>query len=416
MKLTTTLFFLLCSIVLWSQKTKKVFFIGNSYTATENIPDLIEKIAKDSGDQLIYEAHTPGGATLKQHSENTYVKNTIDIGDWNYVVLQEQSQLPSFPTPDVNNLVAPYAATLSKQIKNSNPCTEVTFYMTWGRKYGDAGNCPTWPPVCTYLGMDDLISNTYKNLANNNKGIISPVGAVWRYLINNYPAYDLYSSDESHPSQFGAMASAYTFYTVFFKRDPYASTFANSLPAPALAAIQEAVKTVVYNNMKAWNLLNQMPIADFDYNATDETISFLDFSTNADTYEWNFGDGTTDNTATPVHTYTKKGTYTVTLTITKCGESSKTSKTIQIENLSLNSFAGTQLLLYPNPASTNLNLNTEIDFENITVFDIMGRSYKTDFQENTSGYLIDIQNLATGIYFLQIEKSGNTSQIKFIKN
>jgi PKD repeat protein len=41
--------------------------------------------------------------------------------------------------------------------------------------------------------------------------------------------------------------------------------------------------------------------------------AFQSTSQNATTYKWNFGDGGTDNTASPTHTYAKEGTYTVTL-------------------------------------------------------------------------------------------------------
>jgi PKD repeat protein len=42
-------------------------------------------------------------------------------------------------------------------------------------------------------------------------------------------------------------------------------------------------------------------------------LSFQNTSQNATSYVWNFGDGITAKTANPVHTYTKIGTYQVTL-------------------------------------------------------------------------------------------------------
>lgn len=43
------------------------------------------------------------------------------------------------------------------------------------------------------------------------------------------------------------------------------------------------------------------------------TVNFLDNSTNATSWSWNFGDNTTSNLQTPTHTYTTPGVYTVRL-------------------------------------------------------------------------------------------------------
>lgn len=396
-------------------RNKKSFFIGNSYTGTGNIPELIKQVANSAGDELDYQAHTPGGSTLQQHAVNPSVNATIDQGNWDYVVLQEQSQLPSFPPVDVNNQVAPFAAMLSNRIKQSNPCTQVTFYMTWGRKNGDQNNCPMWPPVCTYTGMDNLIRQTYINLANDNGGIISPVGAVWRYLITNYPGLDLYSGDESHPSTFGSMASAYTFFTVFFKKSPYEASFSTGIPATSLAAIQEAVESVVFNQMDTWNLLDQTPTAAFNYTEEDGTVSFTDNSDNAEEYHWEFGDGNTDTSKNPTHTYIENGTYTVRLTVTKCGESNTIEQTITISTLSTQDLEVTNLSIYPNPATDNIFLNTDQAIKSIQIIDALGRTIKANYTQNNTLLSIDTHNLSTGSYFLEVEINSQKHQIRFIK-
>ena len=104
--------------------TYKALFIGNSYTAFNNLPNLVANLADSSGDSLIYTAHTPGGAQLWQHASNNTVLNYLAQGDWDYVVMQEQSQLPSFPDWQVAQDVFPHAETLCDSIRAGNACTE----------------------------------------------------------------------------------------------------------------------------------------------------------------------------------------------------------------------------------------------------------------------------------------------------
>ncbi len=59
------------------------------------------------------------------------------------------------------------------------------------------------------------------------------------------------------------------------------------------------------------------PIAGFafTYNCANPLqVQFTDQSQQPDSWQWNFGDNKTDNTAKPIHTYTSSGTYQVVLT------------------------------------------------------------------------------------------------------
>ncbi|MGC9331275.1 MAG: PKD domain-containing protein, partial [Bacteroidales bacterium] len=61
------------------------------------------------------------------------------------------------------------------------------------------------------------------------------------------------------------------------------------------------------------------PVADFTASPTyscDGNVQFTDQSSNADTYEWDFGDGNISTDPNPLHTYASDGTYTVSLTVT----------------------------------------------------------------------------------------------------
>lgn len=68
-------------------------------------------------------------------------------------------------------------------------------------------------------------------------------------------------------------------------------------------------------------VVQPLPIAGFTAGTNGgPTVTFTNTSQNAASYLWDFGDGSTGNTANPTHTYTADGTYTVTLTATNnCG-------------------------------------------------------------------------------------------------
>jgi PKD repeat protein len=416
MKLKITILLLLIGSSLWSQQSKNVFFIGNSYTGTGNIPNLIQQIAQSSGDELTYTAHIPGGSTLQQHASNSYVSSTIAQGNWDYVVLQEQSQLPSFPDSQVSNMVFPYAAQLSNQIKQSDACTRIVFYMTWGRKNGDQSNCPNWPPVCTYEGMDNLIYQNYMTMAEDNNGIVSPVGAVWRYLRDNYPALNLYSDDESHPSNFGSMASAYTFFTVFYKKSPYAANYEGSLSSSSVEAIKEAVEAVVFDNLNQWNLLDNVPTADFNFSIADDVVTFTDHSSNTLEYFWDFDDGMTSNEQNPVHQYNDPGVYNVILTTKNCYETHTIEKQIDLTNLATIFFEQTSITIYPNPTSDFIYINSDIIPASLIIFDKKGTRIIPDYNLTNSNLTVNVQNLSNGSYTLLLQTEENIYHFRFIKN
>jgi hypothetical protein len=309
------LFFILTILSFGQGHTKKVLFLGNSYTFVNNLPQMIADVAISTGDTLIYDSNTISGYTLDQHFADTNSTNKIRAGGWDYVVLQDQSQIPALPE------YAPIGAIqLAILIKEFNPCARTLFYMTWGRKNGDALNCPSWPPVCTYEGMDSLLHLSYLDMAMTTHSEVSPVGSVWKYIRQNVPGIELYQSDESHPSLAGSYVAACCFYTSIFKSDPTFITYDSGLSSSDAANIRSGAKIVVYDSLSNWYFEDYLPAASFHYtigNGNNE-VDFINESSNAEMYLWNFGDGDTASNANPVHNYISDGTYIITLTASSC--------------------------------------------------------------------------------------------------
>jgi PKD repeat protein len=78
-----------------------------------------------------------------------------------------------------------------------------------------------------------------------------------------------------------------------------------------------------------------LPVADFSFDTTNApTVSFTDLtSPAANSWTWNFGDGSTDNTQNPSHTYSQYGIYTVWLVASSANGIDSISKTVTLTQM-----------------------------------------------------------------------------------
>ncbi len=403
---------LLCTFSIGKATTIRVLFLGNSYTGVNDLPHIISDIALSNNDSLVYDSYTPGGYTLQNHFGDATSLAKINQGNWDYVVLQEQSQLPSFPIGQVQISVYPYAHKLDSLINAVNPCTETMFYMTWGRKNGDASNCSSWPPVCTYEGMDSLLNLRYRTMAFDNNATVSPVGAVWNYIRQNYPSIELYQSDESHPSAAGSYAAACCFYSSIFRKDPETITYSYGLDSTTAASIRIATKTTEFNNTNAWYIGAYDPKADYSYiNNGLNSVTFLNNSMNAVTYLWDFNDGSYSNNANPIHMFSTPGQYNVTLFSYKCGYSDRSTTSVTVLSTGISQVNPMEnVLVYPNPASNFVEIRNSVPENLITKVEIVNTLGEILYSSNigsASEFRIDTHQFPRGYYFISLTSKNN---------
>lgn len=75
--------------------------------------------------------------------------------------------------------------------------------------------------------------------------------------------------------------------------------------------------------------------ADFDFAVDNSKVTFTNNSVDADTYSWNFGDGSTSTEKNPVHSYAQYGTYNVVLVAgnSETGKEKQVTKQVLIEKV-----------------------------------------------------------------------------------
>ena len=383
---------------------------------------MIKNMAEAGGDTLIVDSNTPGGYKLKDHWTNATTLSKIAQGNWDFVVLQEQSQLPSFPISQVQADCFPYAKKLDSLIKKQNPCAQTIYYMTWGRENGDQSNCAFFPPLCTYHGMDSLLRQRYTMMANDNEGYISPVGPTWRYIRSHFTNIDLYSPDESHPSLHGTYAAAKAFYSVLLQKDPTQNAY---LPVGITNGdaynIAQAAKITAFDSLSYWNVGKFDPNADASFVVTSgNQVTFTNLSTYSTDYEWNFGDGSpVSSAANPTHTYNipQTGPVVVTLTASKCGKSDAFNMTIPVTGTGINDIEQSNAFkVFPNPGTRVLNVETEFqDRYQFQITNALGQKVKSgEMKQKVNS--IKIEELPSGVYFISVYSHlKHLGQLTFIK-
>jgi|APSaa5957512622_1039677.scaffolds.fasta_scaffold31856_2 hypothetical protein len=175
----------------------RILFIGNSFTARNNLPDLMASLVCAGGKgELEHELISAGGASLRMHLNKGDAQKRMQDTHWDYVVLQEQSTLP------IKN-----GRRAIKNIRDFDACiketgTQAVLYMTWARQ--DAPQ------------TQDVLAQIYTQAGHELNAPVVPVGLAWQHCLGKNPDLLLHDQDKSHPNLAGTYLAACTFYATLF--------------------------------------------------------------------------------------------------------------------------------------------------------------------------------------------------------
>lgn len=240
------------SLAAGQETSTSVLFLGNSYTAGNNVPGLFASLAQAGGHAVVIDAHTPGGNTLGypqpnglQHASNPTSLGKIAAQAWDVLVLQEQSFLPTVAAAQEGSM-KPGAIALEAALAASSPTGRTLMYSTWGRENGGQlcgfGGCS--PVFADMQAMTDHLSVAYWDVALEIGGEVAPVGQAFVAALALDPTLDLYAADGSHASLQGSYLAACTFYASVFGESPVGLGFGAGLPAGIVATLQAAAEGV----------------------------------------------------------------------------------------------------------------------------------------------------------------------------
>lgn len=397
----------LLSTISFAQDSASVLFIGNSYTGANNLPQMVHDLTVSLGDELHFDAQTPGGTTFEGHTNNAATFTKIQAQPWNYVVLQGQSQEPSFPDAQVNTASLPYVMELADSVYSNNACSQVLFYMTWGRENGD----PQWAPISTFAGMNGRLRNAYLRFADSVSGSVSPVGSAWAYVRENHPTIDLYTGDGSHPNVNGSYLAACTFYASIFRKSPVGATFTSSVTPANAAILQNAAALTVLDSLQHWSLrpAYELALADFTFAVNQGAVNFTNDSEHTDTYSWDFGDGNTSTDENPTHNYASTGTFSVQLIADgPCGDDT-ISYDVTINTVSLDE---NELNFSIKPVTEGVyEISGDVLISSMNVIGLSGRQVAARVPNDTA-VMVDLSNQPKGIYLIQLVTDSGAKTIR----
>ena len=207
----------------------KVLFIGNSFTARNDVPGLVAQLAESRGRQLQHRLISAGGASLRMHWNKGDAQKAIQQTRYDYVVLQEQSTLPIKNPLRMHENIRLF----DQEIKAAGAKTAL--YLTWARQ-----NVPE---------TQKAITNAYMTIGEELGAAIVPVGIAWQNFIRKHSHPVLHDADKSHPTLAGSYLAACVFFGVLFGESSVG--IASDLKALPQAEAEQLQKTA-WATVKGW--------------------------------------------------------------------------------------------------------------------------------------------------------------------
>ena len=179
----------------------RVLFVGNSLSF--GVPRMVAKGSARAGSAWDAGRVAHEGWSLDRHATDPQTLATIRGGEWDVVVLQEQSRLPSVPVLARWRMM-PAAAKLVSEIRAAGAVP--VFYQTWGYRDGD--------PLRSgddFHKMNARVREGYRRAGAAAAAMVVPAGDAWEREVSAGTGGRLFREDGKHPSPAGDELTARVF-------------------------------------------------------------------------------------------------------------------------------------------------------------------------------------------------------------
>jgi lysophospholipase L1-like esterase len=175
----------------------RVLFVGNSLTATNDLPAHVAGLADASGRKLEYRTIAVGGYSLEDHWNLGEARKALATRSWDVVVMQQgPSALPESQT----NLRA-WAIRFADEARSKG--TRPALLTVWPESYRQSA-------------LAEVITS-YRRAAEAAGAELLPAGVAWQAAWRCDRRLPLYGGDGFHPSPVGTYAAALVIYGRLFR-------------------------------------------------------------------------------------------------------------------------------------------------------------------------------------------------------
>lgn len=167
--------------------------------------------------------------------------------------------------------------------------------------------------------------------------------------------------------------------------------------------------------------INPLPTSDFTHTTSGREVSFSPIELGGTSYNWNFADGNTSTSISPVHRFATAvvQTYNVCLTLTdKAGCTSEKCNDVNVDLVGVNDVDAINAFnVYPNPNTGSFvvtmgEINGAIE---IMLYDTKGVLVAVvDTTKPTTQFDIDVTGVSEGVYFVHVKNGDYTSTQKVV--
>ena len=232
----------------------KALFLGNSYTRVNALPAIFQEIAVSAGyPKPEVASSTPGACTLSQHLNTPGSVELIDRGDWDVVVLQEQSQVPAWAAEneEFHRVFLSGAEGVVKRVREKNPDVKIVFYETWARApvLWEKKSEQIKQAGCDAAEMQKRIREEYEKIASmavkcmppGTKGrvMLARVGDLWEQNFKSSKPLILHSKDGSHPAFAGSYLAGLVIFSNVYDVTPARVTYRGALAEEDAALLRK---------------------------------------------------------------------------------------------------------------------------------------------------------------------------------